>query len=43
MLNQKVRHMLHLNGLAGSHSNCAKKSAPMWPRQAAPKMLINII
>ena len=43
MLNQKVKHMLHLNGLFGNHSNPLRNSAPKWPSAAAPKMLSKII
>ena len=43
MLNQKLIHMLHLNGFDGNVSYCAKKSAARWPSAAAPKMLISII
>lgn len=39
---QKVRHMLHLNGLSGSHVYLVRKSAPKWPNAAAPNMLIII-
>lgn len=43
MLNQKVKHILHLNGFDGSLSNPLRKSAPKWPSAAAPKMLSKII
>ncbi len=38
--NQNVRHILHLNGLLGSHSNRVRKSVAIWPKHAAPIMLI---
>ncbi len=37
---QNVKHILHLNGLLGSHSNLVRKSAAKWPKHAAPIMLI---